>query len=74
MYFFVRTPRKGESLRTLHDEARELEYRVSRTDDPVVQEMGTRIAHAAKVRAEARIVAGATRYDPDKRWDHKEID
>ena len=74
MYFFVRTPKKGVSLRSLHEAAQNMEYHVNRSDDPKVQEQGVRIAHAAKVRAEARLLQGATHYDPGKRWDHKEID
>ena len=73
MQFYFKA-KKGESLRTYHDEARELEYQVNRTDDPQALRVGNRIAHAAKVRAEAQLENGASRWDPEKRWNHKEID
>lgn len=73
MYFYERK-RKGTSLHSYHDEARELEYKVSRSDDPAVVEYGTRIAHAAKVRAEGQLQAGATHWTPGQKWNHKEVD
>jgi hypothetical protein len=72
MYFYERK-RKGQSLKSYADEARELEYRVSRTDDPSVKSLEY-VAHAAKVRADARLLAGATHYVPGKKWNHKEVD
>ena len=72
MYFYERK-RKGERLRNYHDEARELEYKASRTDDPAVKTVA-HLAHAAKVRAEGQILNGATYWSPDKVWNHKEID
>lgn len=72
MYFYERK-RRGERLQTYYDAAREMEYKVNQSDDPAVREAGLRIAHAAKVRAEAQMVQGAQRWDPDKRWNHKEI-
>ena len=72
MYFYLRN-RKGEALKHYQDEARELEYRAARTDDPKLQIWG-KVAHAARVRADARVFAGATHYVAGKRWDHKEID
>ncbi len=72
MYFYERK-RKGERLQSYYDAARELEYKVSRSDDPEVQEHGTRIAHAAKVRAEAQMVQGGYRWAPGDKWNHKEI-
>ena len=72
MYFYERK-RKGERLSNYHDEAREMEYRASRTDDPAVKLAG-QIAHAAKVRSEAQMLNGATRWSPDKVWNHKEIE
>ena len=73
MQFYFKS-KKGETLRNYHDAARELEYQVNRTDDPTALREGNRVAHAAKVRAEAQIQAGATQWNPDKRWNHKEID
>ena len=72
MYFYERK-RRGQSLQSYNDEARELEYQVKRTDDPSVKLLG-KIAHAAKVRSEAQMLNGATRWNPDKLWNHKEID
>ncbi len=72
MYFYERK-RKGERLQNYHEAAQEMYEKVKRSDDPAVQEHGTRIAHAAMVRAEAQLVQGAYRWDPDRRWDHKEI-
>ena len=61
-------------LSTLHDTAREMEYQVNRSDDPVVTEPGNRIAHAAKVRAEGQMLAGATKWNPAKVWNHREVE
>lgn len=72
MYFYERK-RKGERLSNYHDEARELEYRAKRTDDPKVK-VAAQIAHAAKVRAEGQILNGATHWSPDKAWNAREID
>ncbi len=60
-------------LKALHETAQEMEYHVNRTDDPQALKAGNRIAHAAKVRAEARILAGATTYNPSEKWDQKEV-
>jgi hypothetical protein len=73
MYFYFKYKR-GEKLSNYHDAARELEYQVKRTDDPEALRVGNRIAHAAKVRAEGQIVSGATQWNPEKRWNHKEIE
>ncbi len=62
----------SEKLSTYRDTAREMEYLVSRSDDPGVVEAGTRIAHAAKVRAEAQMLAGHDTWRPDKVWNQKE--
>ena len=64
----------GEKLSNYFDEAREMEYQVNQSDDPYVQEHGINLAHAAKVRAEARLQAGATHYLPNEEWNHKEVD
>ncbi len=62
------------SLKTLNETAREMEYQVNRSDDPTLLKAGNRIAHAAKVRSEARMLAGATVYRPDTPWNAKEIE
>lgn len=71
MYFYERK-RKGQSLQSYNDEARELEYRTKTTDDPSVKVLG-QVAHAAKVRSEAQMLNGATHYS-GKVWNAKEID
>lgn len=73
MYFYMKSKR-GEKLRNYHEEAQEMYYRVSQTDDPSVNNPGTRIAHAAMVRAEGQIQAGATHWTPGKKWDSKAVD
>lgn len=60
-------------LKSLHEAAQEMEYQVNRTDDPQALKAGNRIAHAAKVRSEGRMLAGATTYNPEVAWNHEEI-
>jgi hypothetical protein len=73
MYFYMKSKR-GTSLRSYHEAAQEMEYKVNRSDDPKVLEQGNRIAHAAKVRSEAQLLAGATHWIPGKRWNADEAD
>lgn len=72
MYWHSRA-KKGQDLRSYRDDARELEYRVSRTDDPSVKQI-EKIAHAAMVRADARLFAGGTHYVAGRKWNAKEVD
>jgi hypothetical protein len=65
-----------ESLGAYREAAAEMEHTYKTTDDPQVKAANPpRIWHAAKVRAEARELAGARTFDKDKpEWRAKEID
>ena len=64
-----------ERLSNYHEAAQEMQYRHDHSDDPGIKAANPpRIWHAAKVRAEAQMMMGATRWTPDKPWNHKEAE
>lgn len=53
-----------------HEAALEAEDKFKRTDDPTVRaHYPERVWHAAKVRAEAQMAAGAKTWTPERKWD-----
>ena len=65
-----------ESLDAYQEAAAEMEHTYKNTDDPQVKAANPpEVWHAAKVRAEARELAGARTFDKDKpQWRAKEIE
>lgn len=61
-YGAVQPARPGERLQDVHDAARELEDRAKGSDDPAAKTTEL-VAHAAKVRSEARLLQGQARFD-----------
>ena len=61
-------------LAHLHEAALEAEYQHERTDDPTVKaNYPDRVWHAAKVRSEAQMLAGAKQWSPRRAWNAAEV-
>ena len=60
--FYGLPPVRGERLHDVYDDARELEFHAKRSDDPAAKPTEL-VAHAAKVRTEARLVKGEARFN-----------
>jgi hypothetical protein len=76
--FYIRSSKTNtsESLKHYREAAAEMEHAYKSTDDPAVKAANPpRIWHAAKVRAEARQLQGATTFDKDRpEWRSKAVD
>ena len=72
MQFYMKS-NKGTRLRDYKEAAQELSYRVSRSDDPRARAVEP-VAHAALMRVQGRELAGGEFYNPEKRWNHREVE